>query len=448
MKIFFLSLGCDKNRVDSEYMLGHLANEAFEITDDETEAEAIVINTCAFIDAAKEESINAILEMAQYKETGNCKVLIVCGCLAQRYREEIIQEIPEVDACFGVMALDRITSAISEAMKGNAFMEFPSVEEKIGQSKAPAKRVLSTGGYFAYLKIAEGCDKHCTYCVIPSIRGPYRSVPMEALIEEAEDLAAHGVRELIIVAQETTRYGLDLYGEKRLPDLLDQLQQIDGLHWIRLLYCYPEEIDEALLDAMLRNDKVCHYLDMPIQHVNDRILKRMGRRTTNQELREKIALIREKIPDIALRTTLICGFPGETDEEHEEQMAFLDEMEFDRMGAFAYSQEENTPAALLPDQIDDAVKEDRRDEAMALQQEVILDANEARIGEHLEVMIEGELPGEGVYIGRSYRDAPDVDGYVSVQNDRPLVSGDFVRVRISGAWEYDLLGVIEDESAE
>ncbi|MBQ9023150.1 MAG: 30S ribosomal protein S12 methylthiotransferase RimO [Eubacterium sp.] len=448
MKIFFLSLGCDKNRVDSEYMLGHLANEAFEITDDETEAEAIVINTCAFIDAAKEESINAILEMAQYKETGNCKVLIVCGCLAQRYREEIIQEIPEVDACFGVMALDRIASAISEAMKGNAFMEFPSVEEKIGQSKAPAKRVLSTGGYFAYLKIAEGCDKHCTYCVIPSIRGPYRSVPMEALIEEAEDLAAHGVRELIIVAQETTRYGLDLYGEKRLPDLLDQLQQIDGLHWIRLLYCYPEEIDEALLDAMLRNDKVCHYLDMPIQHVNDRILKRMGRRTTNQELREKIALIREKIPDIALRTTLICGFPGETDEEHEEQMAFLDEMEFDRMGAFAYSQEENTPAALLPDQIDDAVKEDRRDEAMALQQEVILDANEARIGEHLEVMIEGELPGEGVYIGRSYRDAPDVDGYVFVQNDRPLVSGDFVRVRISGAWEYDLLGVIEDESAE
>ena len=448
MKIFFLSLGCDKNRVDSEYMLGHLANEAFEITDDETEAEAIVINTCAFIDAAKEESINAILEMAQYKETGNCKVLIVCGCLAQRYREEFIQEIPEVDACFGVMALDRITSAISEAMKGNAFMEFPSVEEKIGQSKAPAKRVLSTGGYFAYLKIAEGCDKHCTYCVIPSIRGPYRSVPMEALIEEAEDLAAHGVRELIIVAQETTRYGLDLYGEKRLPDLLDQLQQIDGLHWIRLLYCYPEEIDEALLDAMLRNDKVCHYLDMPIQHVNDRILKRMGRRTTNQELREKIALIREKIPDIALRTTLICGFPGETDEEHEEQMAFLDEMEFDRMGAFAYSQEENTPAALLPDQIDDAVKEDRRDEAMALQQEVILDANEARIGEHLEVMIEGELPGEGVYIGRSYRDAPDVDGYVFVQNDRPLVSGDFVRVRISGAWEYDLLGVIEDESAE
>ncbi|MBQ7446936.1 MAG: 30S ribosomal protein S12 methylthiotransferase RimO [Eubacterium sp.] len=448
MKIFFLSLGCDKNRVDSEYMLGHLANEAFEITDDETEAEAIVINTCAFIDAAKEESINAILEMAQYKETGNCKVLIVCGCLAQRYREEIIQEIPEVDACFGVMALDRIASAISEAMKGNAFMEFPSVEEKIGQSKAPAKRVLSTGGYFAYLKIAEGCDKHCTYCVIPSIRGPYRSVPMEALIEEAEDLAAHGVRELIIVAQETTRYGLDLYGEKRLPDLLDQLQQIDGLHWIRLLYCYPEEIDEALLDAMLRNDKVCHYLDMPIQHVNDRILKRMGRRTTNQELREKIALIREKIPDIALRTTLICGFPGETDEEHEEQMAFLDEMEFDRMGAFAYSQEENTPAALLPDQIDDAVKEDRRDEAMALQQEVILDANEARIGEHLEVMIEGELPREGVYIGRSYRDAPDVDGYVFVQNDRPLVSGDFVRVRISGAWEYDLLGVIEDESAE
>ena len=448
MKIFFLSLGCDKNRVDSEYMLGHLANEAFEITDDETEAEAIVINTCAFIDAAKEESINAILEMAQHKETGNCKVLIVCGCLAQRYREEIIQEIPEVDACFGVMALDRITSAISEAMKGNAFMEFPSVEEKIGQSKAPAKRVLSTGGYFAYLKIAEGCDKHCTYCVIPSIRGPYRSVPMEALIEEAKDLAAHGVRELIIVAQETTRYGLDLYGEKRLPDLLDQLQQIDGLHWIRLLYCYPEEIDEALLDAMLRNDKVCHYLDMPIQHVNDRILKRMGRRTTNQELREKIALIREKIPDIALRTTLICGFPGETDEEHEEQMAFLDEMEFDRMGAFAYSQEENTPAALLPDQIDDAVKEDRRDEAMALQQEVILDANEARIGEHLEVMIEGELPGEGVYIGRSYRDAPDVDGYVFVQNDRPLVSGDFVRVRISGAWEYDLLGVIEDESAE
>lgn len=448
MKIFFLSLGCDKNRVDSEYMLGHLTNEAFKITDDETEAEAIVINTCAFIDAAKEESINAILEMAQYKETGKCKVLIVCGCLAQRYREEIIKEIPEVDACFGVMALDRITNAISEALEGNTFMEFPSVEEKVGAPKTAPKRVLSTGGYFAYLKIAEGCDKHCTYCVIPSIRGPYRSVPVETLVTEAKDLAAHGVRELIIVAQETTRYGIDLYGRKCLPDLLDQLQQIDGIHWIRLLYCYPEEIDDALLDAMLRNDKVCHYLDMPIQHINDRILKRMGRRTTSQELREKIALIRERIPDIALRTTLICGFPGETDAEHEEQMAFLDEMEFDRMGAFAYSQEENTPAALLPDQIDDEIKEDRRNEAMALQQEVILDANEARIGEHLEVMIEGELPGEGVYIGRSYRDAPDVDGYVFVQNDRPLVSGDFIRVRISGAWEYDLLGVIEDEPAE
>lgn len=446
MKIFFLSLGCDKNRVDSEYMLGHLVKEGFELTSDETEAEAIVINTCCFIDEAKEESINAILEMAAYKESGRCRALIVCGCLAERYREEILKEIPEVDACFGVTALDRITAAIHEALEGNTYLSFEPAGEK--DISGPAGRIISTGGHYAYLKIAEGCDKHCTYCIIPSIRGAYRSEPIEKLLSEARELAAQGVRELIIVAQETTRYGTDLYGRKCLPDLLDGLQQIEGLHWIRLLYCYPEEIDEPLLDAILRNDKVCHYLDMPVQHINDRILKRMGRKTSGRELREKIALIRQRIPDIALRTTLICGFPGESEEEHEEQMAFLDEMEFDRMGAFAYSQEENTPAAAFDGQIDDETKHRRQEAAMELQQEVILDANEMRIGELLEVMIEGEIPGENVYIGRSYRDAPDVDGYVFVQTDRTLMSGDFVQVRITGAWEYDLLGELEDESAE
>lgn len=446
MKIFFLSLGCDKNRVDAEYMLGRLTAEAFTITADESEADAIVVNTCCFIDAAKEESIEAILEMAQYKENGKCRALIVCGCMAERYKEDIIREIPEVDACFGVTATDSIVTAIREAMAGNRYMRF--APEGSTSQAGRQRRVISTGGHYAFLKIAEGCDKHCTYCVIPSIRGRYTSVPMEELISEAEYLASQGVKELIIVAQETTRYGMDLYGEKRLPDLLDSLQQIEGLHWIRLLYCYPEEVDETLLSAMIRNSKVCHYLDMPIQHINDRILKRMGRRTSGGEIRDKIALIREMIPDIALRTTLICGFPGETQEEHEEQLAFLDETEFDRMGAFAYSREEDTPAASFPDQIEEEERQRRQEAVMALQQEVVWDLNDEKTGRIFEVMIEGEIPDDGIYIGRSYMDAPDVDGYVFVKNDRPLVSGDFVRVKITGAQGYDLLGEIQDESAE
>ena len=414
MKVFYVSLGCDKNLVDSEKMLWMLNEEHYELTDDEYEADIIIINTCAFISDAKEESINTIIEMGKLKETGKCKKLIVTGCLAQRYKEEIKAELPEVDLIFGMSDYK------------------PEV--------AKAKRIVTTGGHYAHLKIAEGCDKYCTYCIIPKLRGHYRSFPMEDLVAEAQALADGGVRELILVAQETTLYGVDLYGRKMLHELLRRLCRIPQLRWIRLMYCYPEEIYDELIEVIKEEPKICHYLDIPIQHASDNVLKRMNRRTNCRELKERIAALRREIPDIALRTTLIAGFPGETEGEHEELMEFIDEMEFTRLGVFTYSPEEGTAAADMENQIPEEVKEERRDRLMELQQEISSDLSQAQIGRIVTVMIEGKVADENAYVGRTYMDAPNVDGYIFINTDEDLMSGDFCRVKVTGALEYDLIG--------
>ena len=437
MKILFVSLGCDKNRVDAEKMLGLLSGQGWQLTDDELEADVIVINTCCFINEAKEESIRNILEYARCKEEGHCRALICTGCMAQRYAEEIREELPEVDAVVGTTAYDRIAEVIQEALRG----ERSQVMDDLSRLALPqGERVLTTGGHYAYLKIAEGCDKHCTYCAIPSMRGPYRSVPREILIREAEDLASKGVKELILVAQETTLYGTDLYGRRCLHELIRDLAQIRGSFWIRVLYCYPEEIYEDLIRCMKTEKKFLHYLDLPIQHANDEILRRMGRRTTREDLKRIIRHLRDEIPDIVLRTTLITGFPGESREQFEDVCRFINEMEFNRLGVFPYSQEEGTPAARLPDQIDEETKLSRMDELMELQQEIAFDLENEMIGREMDVMIEGQVAGENAYIARSYGDAPDVDGYVFLNTDETLVTGDFARVRITGASDYDLIG--------
>lgn len=445
MKILFISLGCDKNLADSEEMLGLLTAGGHEITDDETQADAIVINTCCFIKDAKEESVETILEMAEYKKTGSCHALIVTGCMAQRYQKEIIEEVPEVDAVLGTTSYGDIVKALEEAVAGNHFEEFRDIDYL---PDTGSKRVLTTGGHFGYLKIAEGCDKHCTYCIIPKLRGKFRSVPMKRLIAQAEDMAEQGVKELILVAQETTVYGKDLYGKKSLHILLKKLCEIRGIRWIRILYCYPEEIYDELIETIRDEKKICHYLDIPIQHASDRILKRMGRRTSKQELIDIVGKLRKEIPDIVLRTTLITGFPGETEEDHEELKEFVDEMEFDRLGVFTYSPEENTPAAEMADQVPEEVKEERRDELMELQQEISYDRGQDRIGQELLVMIEGKVADESAYIGRTYGDAPKVDGYIFVQTGELLMTGDFAKVRVTGALEYDLIGVLSDEYTE
>lgn len=443
MKILFISLGCDKNLVDSEVMLGALAEKGYFFTDDEADADAVVINTCCFINDAKEESINTILEMAELKKSGQIRALLVTGCLAQRYQEEIQKEIPEVDAILGTTAILTITEALEEILKGRPKNYLEALD------KAPVggkKRVVTTGGYYAYLKIAEGCDKHCTYCIIPKVRGNYRSIPMEELLREAGALAEQGVKELILVAQETTLYGQDLYGKKTLPRLLEELCKIEGLAWIRILYCYPEEITDALIQVIRREEKICHYLDLPIQSGSDAVLKRMGRRTDAGQIREVIEKLRREIPDICIRTTLIAGFPGETQAEHEETMAFVDEMEFDRLGVFTYSAEEDTPAAEMPDQLREAIKEQRRDELMELQQEIAFDAAENMTGRSVRAMIEGKVADEDAYVARTYKDAPGVDGYLFIRTDREFMSGDFVDVVITGANGYDLMGEIADQS--
>ena len=444
MKILFISLGCDKNLVDTEMMLGQLSEEGFTFTDDETQAEVIVVNTCCFINDAKEESINTILEMAELKKQGTLKALVVTGCLAQRYKEEIQTEIPEVDCILGTTAIDQIVEAVKEVLDGQqvGLKHVEAINRKPVYGK---KRIMTTGGHYAYMKIAEGCDKHCTYCIIPKIRGNFRSVPMEALIEEAKGLVEQGVKEIILVAQETTLYGQDLYGRKALPELLDKLNEISGLYWIRILYCYPEEVTDELIDAIKRNKKVCHYLDIPIQHGSDAVLKRMGRRTNEDQLRDIVKKLRDEIPDICLRTTLISGFPGETEEDHEAVMHFVDDLEFDRLGVFTYSPEEDTPAAMMADQIEEEVKEDRRAEIMELQQEIAYEKADAMIGQKLMVMIEGKVADENAYVGRSYKDAPNVDGYVFVNTSLNLMTGDFVPVIITGSYEYDLIGEVEDE---
>ena len=439
MKVLFVSLGCDKNLVDTEYMIGILKDAGHTFTNEEAEAEAIVINSCCFINDAKEESVDAILEMAEYKDAGTVKALVVTGCLAERYREEIIREIPQVDAVLGSNSYGEIAAALEEAARGNRYQLYRPLE---GLPSLTAKRSLTTGGHYAHLKIAEGCNKNCTYCIIPKIRGRYRSVRMEQLLAQARELAGLGVKELILVAQETTLYGVDLYGEKSLHRLLDELEKIQGIQWIRIMYCYPEEIYEELVASIKRNKKVCHYLDIPIQHVSNALLKKMGRRTTKEELSEKLAYLRKELPDVTLRTTLICGFPGETQEMHEELMYFLNEMEFDRLGAFTYSQEEGTPAAEFSGQVGEYQKSVWQEEAMELQAEIIFDKNDGMAGQELWVMVEGKVDGENAYIGRTYRDAPEIDGYIFVNTEETLVTGDFVKVNVTGAYGYDLIGEV------
>ena len=447
MKILFVSLGCDKNLVDTEKMLGILGGDGFQFTDSEEEADVIIINTCCFIGDAKEESVNTILEMARCKEEGRCKALLVTGCLAQRYKDEILTEIPEVDGILGTSSYDQIGAMVKQILEEKK--EHVSCFRDINAlPRTDGGRMVTTGGHYAFLKIAEGCDKHCTYCIIPSLRGSYRSVPMEDLLQEARGLAAQGVKELILVAQETTLYGVDLYGEKSLPRLLRELAKIPGIQWIRIQYCYPEEITDELIQVIREEEKVCHYLDIPIQHASDPVLKRMGRRTNQEELRRIIGKLRKEIPDIAIRTTLISGFPGETEEDHEELMAFVDEMEFERLGVFAYSLEEDTPAAQMPDQVSQELKEERRDEIMELQQEIAFEKAESLVGRVLDVMIEGKVADEPAYVGRTYMDSPNVDGLIFVNADLQLMSGDFVRVKVTGAAEYDLIGEVYDESAQ
>ena len=436
MKILFVSLGCDKNLVDSEMMMGLLRQKGYEFTDDEEQADVIVINTCGFINDAKEESINTIISMAQYKEQ-NLKALIVTGCLSERYKDEILNELPEIDAIVGTTAFDTIVEVIEDVLNNKAHNEFADINRLC---RPDVDRIITTGGYYSYLKIAEGCNKKCTYCSIPLIRGSYRSVPMEELIKETEYLASNGIKELILVAQETSVYGVDIYGEKKLPELLKKLCQVKGIEWIRLLYCYPEEITDELIEVIKTEPKICHYIDMPIQHASDKILKRMGRWTNKEALISVINRLREAIPDMCIRTTLITGFPGETDEDHEELMEFVNEMEFGRLGVFTYSQEEDTAAANFEGQVDEEVKLTRRDEIMELQQEISMDLAEELVGKTLEVIIEGMACDEDVYVGRTYMDAPGVDGYIFIKSEEELLSGDFAKVKVTGAMEYDLIG--------
>ena len=439
MKILIISLGCDKNLVDTEKMIGLLSDRGYEFTDDEAEAEAVIVNTCCFIGDAKEESINTLLEMSELRKSGKIKALIASGCLSERYKNEIQKEIPEVDALIGTMSVPDIADTLDSVLKGapsNSFRPLTS------DPTIRSKRVLTTGGHFAYLKIAEGCDKNCTYCIIPKVRGGYRSIPMEELVTEAEKLAEDGVKELILVAQETTLYGKDLYGKKSLPELLRRLCKISGLYWIRILYCYPEEITDELIETIATEKKICHYLDIPVQHASDDVLRRMGRWTNQKQLRDMIGKLRERIPDIALRTTLISGFPGETQEDFEELYRFVNDMEFDRLGVFPYSREEDTVAGEMADQIDDEVKNFRRDELMQLQQAIVFEKNEKLPGTVLTVMVEGKVADEDTYVTRTYRDAPGVDGYLFLNTTANLMTGDFVKVLVTDTNDYDLIGEI------
>lgn len=439
MKIIFVSLGCDKNLVDSEMMMGLLRERGYEFTDDEKDADIAVINTCGFITSAKEESIQTILEMAENKKV-KLKVLIAAGCLAQRYKDEILKELPEIDAVVGTTAFDKICEVVDDVLAKRGHNEFEDINSVC---RPDTDRMITTGGYYSYLKIAEGCDKRCTYCSIPLFKGAYRSVPMDKLIDEAEYLARNGVRELILVAQETTVYGKDIYKEKALPKLLRKLCGIDGIRWVRILYCYPEEITDELIEVIKSEPKICRYLDIPIQHASDPVLRRMGRRTTNKDLRDIIGKLRREIPDIALRTTLITGFPGESEADHEILMDFVDEMEFDRLGVFTYSPEEDTSAASMEGQIDEETKLSRRDELMELQQEISYEKSQRLVGRRLEVIIEGKAADEDVYVGRTYMDAPGVDGYIFINSGDELMSGDFAYVKVTKALEYDLIGELD-----
>lgn len=446
MDIYFISLGCDKNLVDSENMLGILHDNGYNITDKGEMADIIIVNTCCFIHDAKEESIQSILEMAEYKKTGKLKALIVTGCLAERYKDEILTEIPEVDALLGTAAFNEILAVVEQVIYGKRYTYFADINEL---PKSKSKRILATGTHYSYLKIAEGCDKHCTYCIIPKVRGNYRSRPMEDLLEEAAYLASMGIKELILVAQETTLYGVDLYGKKTLPDLLKELCRIAGIEWIRILYCYPEEITSELIETIGTEPKICKYLDIPIQHCSDRILRLMGRRTSKEDIINIVNTLRDRIPDIALRTTLITGFPTETDEEHMELLEFIESMRFDRLGVFTYSKEEDTPAALLKPQILSKVKKQRQKELMELQQAIAFELSSSHIGRILDVIIEGKIADkDDVYVARTYMDGPQVDGYIFINSEEELMSGDIIKVKVTGANKYDLIGEIVEGSVK
>ena len=441
MKILFVSLGCDKNLVDSEHMLGDLIDHGYTICDDEAEADVIVVNTCSFIADAMEESIQNIIAMGAYKTEGNLKALTVTGCLAQRFTDEILEDLPEVDAIIGTNSYDELLNTIDKVLEDKGIR--PVVKKDLVGLPRDGRRILTTGGHYAYLKIAEGCNKRCTYCIIPYIRGDYRSVPMEQVIAEAKQLAADGVQELIVVAQETTVYGMDLYGKKSLPELLHKLCEIDGIKWIRILYAYPEEITDELIECMASEPKICHYIDMPIQHCNDEILKKMGRKTNKADIMAIASRLRQAMPDISLRTTLICGFPGETEDMHKEILDFIQDMKFDRLGAFAYSPEDGTVAAAWPNQVDDDLKHRWVDEVMLAQKDICLSNNETYVGRTIPTFIEGKLPEDGVFIGRTYRDTPSVDGFIFVNSDIELTSGQFVDVTVTSFDEYDLIGDVK-----
>ncbi|WP_054743195.1 30S ribosomal protein S12 methylthiotransferase RimO [Cellulosilyticum ruminicola] len=441
--VSFVSLGCDKNLVDSEHMLGLLNQGGFSLTGDEDKADVVVVNTCCFIEDAKKESIENILEVARYKETGNCKALIVTGCMAQRYKQEILDEIPEVDAVVGTTSYDKIVEIANGILeqKGLRIQSFDLIDREM-LDEMP--RILTTAGYFAYVKISEGCDKHCTYCIIPKLRGKYRSRHMDKIKKEVEQLAKDGVSEIILVAQDTTEYGSDLE-DVSLAKLLRELSTVEGIEWIRVLYCYPESITDELIEEIKTNPKVCKYLDIPIQHASTSVLKRMARKSSLEMLRETMAKLRREIPEIVIRTTLIVGFPGETEEDFNILYDFVKETRFDRLGVFTYSQEEGTPAAKFEDQINEKVKVKRRDAIMALQHGISQELTAAKVGKEMKVLIEGKITDEDVYIGRTYQDAPDIDGEVFVEYEGELISGDYVDVRITGANDYDLIGEIIDE---
>lgn len=439
--IAFISLGCDKNLVDSEIMLGLLNKSGYNIISDESKADIIIINSCCFIQSAIEESIETILEVSEYKSTGNCKALIVTGCMAERYKNKIFSELPEVDAIVGTTSYEKIVDIIDDVITAKNLKSFNDINSNIAEDNA-YNRILTTAGYYAYLKIAEGCNNHCTYCIIPKVRGRYRSRTIESLIKEAQILAKKGVKELIIVAQDTTQYGIDLYGEKKLPDLLKRLAQIDGIEWIRLLYVYPEQITDELIETIAHEPKICNYLDMPIQHSNDNILKKMGRKSCQKQIKETIYKLRTTIPDIAIRTTLITGFPGETEQEFKDVLDFVAEMKFDRLGVFTYSQEEDTPAYNYPNQIEESIKLERKQTILDLQKSISAQKCSNSINKAFKVLVDGKLPEDNVYCGRTYKDAPDVDGLVFINTDCELISGDFVSVYINEATDYDLFGVI------
>lgn len=438
--IAFISLGCDKNRVDSEVMLGILNERGYTPVSDEAEADIIVINTCCFIKDALEESIETILEMAEYKKNGRCRGLIVAGCLAQRYENEIFAEMPEVDAVIGTAAYEGVADVADEILSGKSGIHsMRDINSQMDENNAQ-KRVLSTAGHYAYLKISEGCDNYCTYCVIPKMRGKHRSRTMDSLVMEASSLASGGVKELLVVAQDTSIYGRDIYGKPMLHELLKRLCRIEGIEWIRLLYCYAETLTDETIRAMAEEDKICKYIDIPIQHGSDSVLKRMGRRSSRELITSKISALRQAMPDICIRTTIITGFPGESEEEFSELVEFVKELKFDKLGVFTYSAEEGTPAAAMDNQIDEDIKEERRDYIMELQKNISAEKCSGMTGKTIRVIVDGRIPEDDIYCGRSYKDAPDIDGMVFFKSDYEILSGDFADVRIDGASDYDLTG--------